>query len=144
MCAFRYVRVATIDMRAWLFRRAAYKGARFSSEFRLAHCTELCRFLALASSLSLPLLCVGSRLCSALVSHLLSSLFCSSLCCGLLALCSAFDSILHSTLLGIRLYSAFASTPRFGSASVSALGAVSLVAWPSTHLLVHYCTLLLE
>ena len=64
MCAFRYVRVATITTCAWLYLRALYKGARFSSEFRLAHfsahCMELCRFLSVSR------LCSASALVSAL------------------------------------------------------------------------------
>ena len=81
------VRVATVTTRTLLLLRAPY-GARFPSKFRLAfihvYCTELCRFLALASSLPLAsvlhlvsasalrrlssLLCVVSAFCSAYVS----------------------------------------------------------------------------
>ena len=94
-------------------------------------CTKLCRFSPLRLCTSAPLhLCAFaplfcSPLSAALFSALLSSLICSRLCsaplcCGCLALCSAFDSALHSPLL---LVSAL---------HVSALGSASHVAWPAT------------
>ena len=123
MCAFRYVRVATIATRAWLFRRAAYKGARFSSEFRLAHFTFIARNSVsfrlcdsderhkAAESQSLKLrLCLSSpSLCSALLSVRLWSQHCSRLSSALVSV--LLFSLLWSShsLLCIRLYSAFDS-----------------------------------
>ena len=116
MCAFLYVRVATIATRAWLFRRAAYKGARFSSEFRLAHSMfiarnsasfRLCVSAALCLSSRLRLCLSSPSLCSALLSVLLSSLICYRLCSALLSAVVFSLSARHSTLLCIRLYSSF-------------------------------------
>ena len=112
MCAFRCVRVATITTRTRWVLRASYKGARFSSEFRLAHFTFiarnsaglLCFLSSLLLSLRLPLVLASSALlssrplfCSRLVlcSVLVSSfaLFSSRLLlCSRLVFCSALVS----------------------------------------------------
>ena len=84
---------------------------------------HVCAFAPLHLCAFAPLL-LSSQCCSglstALVAHLLLSLFCSSLCCGLLALCSAFDSALHSPLLLVSVL------------HLSACFSASLIAWPST------------
>ena len=92
-----------------------------SSRYR----TKLCRFSPLCLCTSAPL-----RLCSALLSVLLWVQHCSRLSSALVSV--LLFSLLWSSrsLLCIRFCFAFDSTPRFGSASVSALGSASLVAWP--------------
>ena len=117
MCVSHGVRVVTVTTRSCDHYIGALLTSVPASVFLfLSLFTKLCRFSPLRLCTSAPLrLCTSAPLrlcsallsvllwsqhCTALVAHLLSSLFCSSLCCGIHALCS-----LHSTLLCIPLYS---------------------------------------
>ena len=105
MCASLWLRARGDRNHAHSSLRALYIVARSASEFQLAfvhvHCTELCRFCHRRSSLFSALLC--SRLGSALVAAAPQSRLCSALLCSRARLgshlCRASVSALLSSLL---------------------------------------------
>ena len=91
--------------------RAAYKGPRFSSKFRLAHLTFIarnCRFLVFPSLYCLRF----SALLFAVLALLVSSLLCTSLLCTYLLLTSLCRL---SSLPQLSSWPRLSSLPRFAS-----------------------------
>ena len=125
MCVSIGVRVATITTRTTR-SCAPYIGALLASvpasvSSLSSLCTKLCRFSPLRLCTSAPLrLCTSAplRFCSALLSVLLWSQHCSRRSSALVSVLLFSLLWSSSSLLCIRLCSAFASTPRFVSASV--------------------------